>query len=842
MLKKNLQRLVFAVALTFSFEKYTFTEEIDMNLKMFSGYEVCPEGAWCWFADPRAVRHTSKDEAIDKTYIGFIDVHGQIKAIERNHINNEVKEILIRDDFQIDDHDNPTFLILPDDRVMIFYSQHTSEPCFYYRVTKEAGDLTSFCEERKLDTLHNTTYPSPFFLSDDPEHIYLCWRGINWHPTIGKLSLPDAEGRCSFTDTPRQIIASGIGGNGGIRPYAKYVSNGKDKIFLTYTGTHPDNICPNPLYCSYIDISDLSLHALDGKKLAPLSRHPLRVNGDETNPVFVVDDISHEKRNWVWEIQLDEKENPIIAFTRISRDKQSHEYYYAFWDGTKWKKIFLANAGGKFHKSEIEYCYSGGMALDKNDLSSVYISVPVKGIHGTVFEIQKVELSQKNGILLQTSTVTYNSEKNNVRPYMVQNGESSELLWMHGDYYYWAVTGTFPQGFPTSIHSLEQFPYREKKIIGKGLPSCDELKNQAKLVADYWISHNKAEDGTFEWNNAVFHTGNMALYFLTKDEKYHRYSELWAKRWDYIGYPGYEGTGMWEGNFADNHAAFQTFLDLYKIAPDEEKIKIVKYVMDRQVNDKSPESNRWWWWIDAFYMAMPVYTRLGIISGNSAYFEKMYCLYADAKYRKTSAGGKELNICDVVRTDCLYDSEDHLWYRDAKYTSGHSRGITVNGKKVYWSRGNGWVFAAFARVLEELPDSDSHKSEYIQNFKEMAAALAERQGNDGFWRRNLDDSAFLPQPETSGTAMFLYGFAWGIRRGLLDSEKYLPVLMKGYNGMNELAIHASGRVGRVQPIGEEPSLFQDVSYDSTHDFAVGATLLMLCEIAKLRTEMAESNA
>lgn len=99
--------------------------------------------------------------------------------------------MLIRSYFQPDDHNNPTFLVLPDERVMIFYSRHTDEPCFYYRISQVPGDITTLGEEKKILTKDNTTYPSPFILSDDPEHIYLCWRGIRWHPTIARLSLPD---------------------------------------------------------------------------------------------------------------------------------------------------------------------------------------------------------------------------------------------------------------------------------------------------------------------------------------------------------------------------------------------------------------------------------------------------------------------------------------------------------------------------------------------------------------------------------------------------------------------------------------------------------------------------
>jgi len=124
-----------------------------------------------------------------------------------------------------------------------------------------------------------------------------------------------------------------------------------------------------------------------------------------------------------------------------------------------------------------------------------------------------------------------------------------------------------------------------------------KVLDQIIKVNNYWQAHNTPYVRSF-WDHAAYHTGNMALYFLTGDEKYRNYSETWAKRWKYEGYPDYEKTGMWEGNFADNHAAFQTFFDLYKIEPAEEKIKVAKYVMERQLNDKSPEADRWWWWID----------------------------------------------------------------------------------------------------------------------------------------------------------------------------------------------------------------------------------------------------
>ena len=421
----------------------------------FDGYEIAGEGAWCWFGDPRAIHHQSADGEIDKTYIGYIDIHGTIKAMQIDWKTNRKEEILIRSCFQPDDHDNPTFLILPDDRVMLFYSRHTDERCFYYRISGKKGDITTLGEERKLPTRDNTTYPSPFILSDDPEHIYLCWRGINWHPTIGCLHMPDDEGKTFFEYEPLQIVQST-----GARPYAKYASNGKDKIYVTYTTGHPDNENPNFVYCNVIDINSFELKDIEGRTLSQIKDGPHHVNSKadylESNPVAVVDHSA--SRDWVWEMSLDESGYPVIAMVKISADKKSHDYYHVAWTGKKWKQTFLAHAGGHFHQSpDIEHCYSGGMTFDKSDSRCIYGSVPVGGKNGNVYEIVKFNI-KKNGTVSRTP-VTFNSPKNNFRPYCLPGPANDlSLIWMNGDYYDWIVSEIRPLGFCSSTRSIIPLP------------------------------------------------------------------------------------------------------------------------------------------------------------------------------------------------------------------------------------------------------------------------------------------------------------------------------------------------------------------------------------------------
>lgn len=417
---------------------------------------ITDQGAWCWFADPRALSYQNENGTINSTYVGYIDVHGNIKATQINHLTQTRDEVLVRSCFQPDDHNNPTFLVLPDERIMVFYSRHTDEACFYYRISQKPGDITTLGREVRLETDHNTTYPSPFILSDDPDHIYLCWRGIGWHPTIARLTLPDGDDQVRFVDGPHQIVRS-QSGRGGVRPYAKYQSNGKDKIYMAYTTTHPDNQSINYIYFNAIDIHTGELKDVKGNRLGIIGKEELH-EVDATQaykaryPYAVVDDAPY--RDWLWEIVMDGEEHPVIAMVRISEDKASHAYYYARWNGSEWKKTFLADAGGHFHQTPgLEKCYSGGMTIDKESPNIVYGSVPVEGVHGRVYELKKFVMAP-DGELVSTEQLTYDSFKNNVRPYAV-SGQSNvlQMVWMYGDYYDWIVSSKHPQGYPTAIHT-----------------------------------------------------------------------------------------------------------------------------------------------------------------------------------------------------------------------------------------------------------------------------------------------------------------------------------------------------------------------------------------------------
>lgn len=339
-------------------------------------------------------------------------------------------------------------------------------------------------------------------------------------------------------------------------------------------------------------------------------------------------------------------------------------------------------------------------------------------------------------------------------------------------------------------------------VFGQQLPPKSEILSKMKLVNEYWISQNP-NPGNNQWARAVYFAGNTEFYKMYKKSLYHQYSTLWANN---------SGWGLNGGSLtrnADNQTCGQTYIDLYQLDSEkqENKIAAIKTSIDNMVNSAKKDD---WWWIDAMFMSMPVFTRFGVMNNDSVYFEKMYKLY---KHTKDTLG--------------LYNSSKGLWYRDVNFKPPYA---TKNGEDSFWSRGNGWVFGAHARVLELLPQNNSHRAEFIQTFQEMAAALKLRQRSDGFWNPSLEDPNEFTGPETSGTAFFTYGLAWGINNNLLDSATYYPVLLSAWNGLTSTAVQSNGFLGYVQGVGAAPA-FAPIT--STQDFGVGAFLLAGTEILKL---------
>lgn len=313
------------------------------------------------------------------------------------------------------------------------------------------------------------------------------------------------------------------------------------------------------------------------------------------------------------------------------------------------------------------------------------------------------------------------------------------------------------------------------------------------------------------WTRAVYYEGLMALYAVDKKKDYLNYAIDWGTKHNW---------GLRDGvktRNADNQCCGQTYIDLYLMDKKEERIKDIKESIDIM---KGTEKVDDWNWIDALQMAMPVFVRLGVIYNDTTYFSRMYEMYAFSKYKHGGNG--------------LYNQAEKLWWRDKDFVPPYKE---PNGGNCYWSRGNGWVVAALVRTLQMLPKSDPHYNEYLQDYKDMLKAVLPLQRTDGFWNVSLADSTNYGGKELTGTALFVYGMAWGINNNIIDKATYWPAMLKAWNAMMKDCIHPDGMLGYVQGTGKEPKDGQPVTYDKIPDFedyGLGCFLLAGSEMYKLK--------
>ena len=212
-----------------------------------------------------------------------------------------------------------------------------------------------------------------------------------------------------------------------------------------------------------------------------------------------------------------------------------------------------------------------------------------------------------------------------------------------------------------------------------------------------------------------------------------------------------------------------------------------------------------WCWCDALFMAPPAWGALSSATGDGRYLA-----HADREFWAT--------------TDFLYDKQNQLYFRDSRFIAQRDGA----GRKIFWGRGNGWVFAGLARILGELPRDYPSRPRYEALFKQMAAKLVTLQGDQGYWPVSLLE----PQktPETSGTGFFVYGLAWGVNHGLLPARKYRTSVERGWSALTA-AVGSDGKLGWVQRVAAAPD---QVGPDDTQLYGVGAFLLAASEVSKLR--------
>jgi unsaturated rhamnogalacturonyl hydrolase len=344
---------------------------------------------------------------------------------------------------------------------------------------------------------------------------------------------------------------------------------------------------------------------------------------------------------------------------------------------------------------------------------------------------------------------------------------------------------------------------RPADAAGRAAPTKAQIIEKMKAVNEYWIAHGP-DQASNSWPNATFNVGNLA-YVETTGVSNH-YTLPWAKanKFELQSDPA-------RPFFPDFEAAGEAYLELQKFHADAASLApLRKRVKDEVASVKAGHLD-YFSYVDALNMAMPSFVRLGVMDKKSADITTAQKLFV---FAQTKIGGRG-----------LYDPVAGLWWRDASAAGSHT----------YWSRGNGWAFAALAKVLQALPATDPSRAGYVTVFTRMAAALKAAQRTDGFWNVNLGDPTEFAGPETSGTALFTFGMAWGVNSGVLDSASYRPVAERAWQGLADTAVRADGLLGYVQGNATKPSDHQPVTATDTAAYGVGAFQLAGQQMAALES-------
>jgi rhamnogalacturonyl hydrolase YesR len=330
------------------------------------------------------------------------------------------------------------------------------------------------------------------------------------------------------------------------------------------------------------------------------------------------------------------------------------------------------------------------------------------------------------------------------------------------------------------------------------------------------------------WTRGVYFEGDLALYRISQDTNIYNYAVQWGT------FPSW---GLRSGDTdtdPDDQCAGQEYIELYQFDTTQTN-RLTHIVNNVNYWTSRNEGLSSWTYVDSIHMSMPAFAKLGVLNSNVLSTLKTNYTYSPQMY-------SYFHFIKNVwgHSNGLYNATDHLWWRDTNFLSNYTASDGTK-EKCYWSRGNGWAFVALARTMEVLPTNDLHYAEYLQTFQDMAVAIKAVQRTDGFWNVNLAYTNDYPGPESSGTACFTYGLAWGILHGYLDSNTYLPAVINGWNALAVGALHHStgtdnGFLGYEQGSGDQPSSAQPVTYTSVpdfDDFGLGLFLLAGSQVYQL---------
>jgi unsaturated rhamnogalacturonyl hydrolase len=347
-----------------------------------------------------------------------------------------------------------------------------------------------------------------------------------------------------------------------------------------------------------------------------------------------------------------------------------------------------------------------------------------------------------------------------------------------------------------------------------GISQTNKPEIEQKLLkALAWQEANpiQAKSPT-DWTNGAYYTGVMKAHQNTNNQAFYDAMLAMGKRvkWQ-----------TWERLFhADDVVISNAYLHLKKLGNSEVDLTATdKFIQahlfepqDWKVGKGNKEQVILWWWCDALFMAPPLLTKYGVMKNDMKYLDEMHKYYMES-YK------------------LLFDKDENLFFRDNRFVNENPNvQREKNGKKVFWSRGNGWVIAGLALLLEDMPKNYQHRPFYEDLYKKMSKRILDLQPEDGLWRTSLLAPENFNHGEVSGSGFHTFALAWGVNNGLLEAKTYRPAVLKAWNAIAECQ-QENGKVGWVQNIGFDP---KPADKDSWQNFGTGAFLMAGSEVMKMK--------
>ncbi|MFT3844420.1 MAG: glycoside hydrolase family 88 protein [Lacibacter sp.] len=321
---------------------------------------------------------------------------------------------------------------------------------------------------------------------------------------------------------------------------------------------------------------------------------------------------------------------------------------------------------------------------------------------------------------------------------------------------------------------------------------------QDSMVVKKYASHleqDKLPEGNrpANWNYeiGVVLMGFERLHQLTKDQTYIDYTKHIIDH--FITADGSIRTYVMDEYNSDNIPPGRQLLRLYDLYK-EQKYLTAATTLRNQISIQPRNKAGGFWhklkypsqmWLDGLYMIEPFYAAYAVVKNQPADFTDIINQFVIMeKYGRDA------------KTGLLY----HGW-DESKLQGWANKQTGVSPE--FWSRSMGWYMMALVDVLDFIPKDHPRRKELIAILNRTSTAVVKFQdAKSGVWWQVTDkankEKNYL---ESSGTAMFVFALAKGIRLHYLPA-KFNTALQKAYNGMIKqfVTTDASGQYHFIQAV------------------------------------------